>query len=133
MLYQWNHTVCNFWGLNFFSLSIVALTSTQLCNSISQSYLTLCNPMDYSMSGFPVLHHRRSLLKLKSIEVVMPSNHLILCHPLLLLPSIFPSSRVFPNESFIFGVAAGQGNWVPGTPLAKGSRRAEGGHWQRRP
>ena len=40
-----------------------------------------------------------SLLKLMPIELVMPSNHLILCHPLLLLPSIFPSIRVFPNES----------------------------------
>ena len=42
-------------------------------------------------------HHH--LLKLRSIESVMPSNHLILCHPLLLLPSIFPSIRVFSNES----------------------------------
>ena len=41
----------------------------------------------------------QSLLKLKSIELVMPSNHLILCCPLLLLPSIFPSIRVFSNES----------------------------------
>jgi len=41
----------------------------------------------------------RSLLKLMSIESVMPSNHLILCHPLLLPPSIFPSIRVFTNES----------------------------------
>ena len=41
----------------------------------------------------------RSLLKLMSISMVMPSNHLILCHPLLLLPSIFPSIRVFSNES----------------------------------
>ena len=41
----------------------------------------------------------QSLLKLMSIESVMPSSHLILCHPLLLLPSIFPSIRVFPNES----------------------------------
>ena len=41
----------------------------------------------------------RSLLKLMSIELVMPSNHLTLCHPLLLLPSIFPSIRVFSNES----------------------------------
>ena len=40
-----------------------------------------------------------SLLKLMSIELVMPSNHLILCHPLLLLPSVFPSIRVFSNES----------------------------------
>ena len=41
----------------------------------------------------------RSLLRLMSIELVMPSNHLIFCHPLLLLPSIFPSIRVFSNES----------------------------------
>ena len=41
----------------------------------------------------------RSLLKIMSIEVVMPSNHLILCHPLLLPPSLFPSIRVFSNES----------------------------------
>ena len=43
----------------------------------------------------------RSLLKLMSIELVMPSNHLILCHPLLLLPSTFPSIRVFSNESVL--------------------------------
>ena len=42
-----------------------------------------------------------SLLKLMSIELVMPSNHLILCHPLLLLPSVFPSIRVFSNESVL--------------------------------
>ena len=42
-----------------------------------------------------------SLLKLMSIESIMPSNHLILCHPLLLLPSIFPSMRVFSNESLL--------------------------------
>ena len=41
----------------------------------------------------------QSLLKLMSIELVMPSNHLILCHPLLFLPSIFPSIRVFSNDS----------------------------------
>ena len=53
--------------------------------------------MDCSSPGFPVLHHLWNLLKLMLIELVMPSNHLILCHPLL-LPSIFPSIRVFPNE-----------------------------------
>ena len=42
-----------------------------------------------------------NLLKLRSIESVMPSNHIILCHPFLLLPSIFPSIRVFPNESVL--------------------------------
>ena len=48
------------------------------------------------------ISNSRSLLKLMSIESVMPSNHLILCHPLLLLPSIFPSIRVFSNESALF-------------------------------
>ena len=50
------------------------------------------------MPGFPVHHQLRSLLKLMSIESVMPSNHLILCCPLLLWPSIFPSIGVFSNE-----------------------------------
>ena len=50
------------------------------------------------MSGFSVLHYVLEFLKLISIESVMPSNHLILCHPLLLLSSIFPSNSVFCNE-----------------------------------
>ena len=63
-------------------------------------YLTLCNLMDCGMLGFFVLH----CLKLMSIESVVPSKDLILClwnnfYPLLLLPSIFPSTGVFPNES----------------------------------
>ena len=62
------------------------------CCCFSQSCLTLCDPMDCSTPGFPV--H----LKLMSIESVRPSKHLILCSPLLLLPSIFPSFRVFSNE-----------------------------------
>ena len=68
-------------------------------SSVTQSCPTLCDPMDCSTPGFPV-HHQLSwsLLKFMSIESVMPSNHLILCHPLLLLPSIFPSIRVFSNE-----------------------------------
>ena len=53
------------------------------------------------MPGFPVHRQRRSLLKLMSIKSVIPSNHLILCHPLLLPPSIFPSIRVFSNESVL--------------------------------
>ena len=66
---------------------------------IAQSCLTLSDSMDCSRPGFPVLHHLRSLLKLTSIESVVPFNHLILCHPLLLPPSIFPSIRIFSNES----------------------------------
>ena len=55
--------------------------------------------MNRSTPGLPVHHQLPEFTKLKSIELVMPSNHLILCHPLLLLPSIFPSIRVFSNES----------------------------------
>ena len=59
--------------------------------------------MDCSTPGLPVYHQLppTPLLKLMSIESVMPSNHLILCRPLLLLPSIFPSIKVFSNESVL--------------------------------
>ena len=69
------------------------------CFSVTQSCPTLCNPVDCSTTGVCSLTVFQSLFKLMSIETVMPSNHLILCHPLLLLPSIFPSIRVFSNES----------------------------------
>src|SRR5574337_957120 len=55
--------------------------------------------MDRSMPGLPVHHQLPESTKPMSIELVMPSNHLILCHPLLLLPSIFPNIRVFSDES----------------------------------
>ena len=62
--------------------------------SVPQSFLILCDPVGCSMPGFPVHHHLPSLLKLMSIESVMPSNHLVLCRPLL-LPSIFLSISLF--------------------------------------
>jgi len=68
---------------------------------VAQSCLTLCDPIDCSMPGSLSITSSRSLLKLMSIESVMPSNHLILCHPLLLLSSIFPSIRVFSSESVL--------------------------------
>ena len=67
-------------------------------SSVTQSCLTLCNPMNRSTPGLPV-HHQLPEFKLMSIESMMPSNHLILCHPLLLLPSIFPRIGVFSSES----------------------------------
>ena len=73
------------------------------CCSLAQSCPILCNLMDCSTPGFPVLHHLPEAVKLMSIESVMPSNHLALCHPLLVLPSIFPSIRVFSNESALCG------------------------------
>ena len=69
------------------------------CCLVANSRLTLCNPMDYSTSGFSVFHCLPSSLKLMPTKLVMPSNHLNLCHSLLLWPSIFPSIRVFSSES----------------------------------
>ena len=72
-----------------------------LFSSVAQSCPTLCDPMDCSTPGLPVHHQLLELLKLMSIESVMLSNNLILCRPLLLVPSIFPSIRVFSNESIL--------------------------------
>ena len=68
-------------------------------STVAQSCLTLCDPMNHSTPGLPVHHQLPESTKPTSIESVMPSNHLILCHSLPLLPSIFPSIRVFSNES----------------------------------
>ena len=68
-------------------------------SSVGQSCLTLCNPIDLEQQASLSITNSWSFLKLMSIESVIPSNHLILCHPLLLPPSIFPSIRVLSNES----------------------------------
>ena len=70
-------------------------------SSVTQSCQTLCDPMDYNTPGFPVLHQLPELAQTQVHYSVMPSNHLILCHPLLLLPSVFPSIRVFSSESVL--------------------------------
>ena len=67
-------------------------------SSVAQSCLTLCDPMNPSQASLSITNSWSSL-KLLSIESVMPSSHLILCRPLLLLPPIPPSIRVFSNES----------------------------------
>ena len=74
-----------------------ALFRSDQIRSVAQSCPTLCDPMNRSMPGPPVHHQSRSSLRLTSIESVMPSSHLILYHPLLLLPPIPPS--IFSNES----------------------------------
>ena len=70
------------------------------CCSVTQSCLTLCDPMDCSTPGFPVHHQLLSLLKLMSIESVMPSNYLIFCPPLIVLLQSFPASESFPVSQF---------------------------------
>ena len=69
------------------------------CCSVAQWCPTLCHSMNCSTPGFLVLHYLPEFAQTQVRESVMPSNHLIFCHFLLLLPSIFPSIRVFSSES----------------------------------
>ena len=87
--YRWEN-----WGPEIFSY----LTRIQF-SSVAQSCPALCDPMNCSTPGLPVHHQLQSSPKLMSINSVMPPSHLILCRPLLLLPPIPPSIRVFSNES----------------------------------
>ena len=80
---------------------LIWLSSSFSVSSVPQSCPTLCDPVDCARQASLSITNSRSLLRLMSVESVMPSNHLILCHPLLLLPSIFPSIRVFSNESVL--------------------------------
>jgi len=81
-----------------FMLSTIQFSSVQF-SPVAQSCLTFCDPMNHSTPGVPVHHYSRSSFRLTSIESVMSSSHHILCRPLLLPPSVFPSIRVFSNES----------------------------------
>ena len=77
------------------------LNSVQF-TSVVQSCPTFCDPVNRSTPGLPVHHQLESSLRLTCIKSVMPSSCLILCCPLLLLPSIFPSIRVFSDESALW-------------------------------
>ena len=80
---------------------VLAWTSPPL-SSVAQLYPNLCNPWTAAASEISLsITNSHSLFKLMSIELVMSSNHPILWHPLLLLPSIFPSIRVFSSESVL--------------------------------
>ena len=79
------------------SLSVIMVSSVQ-----SHSHVWLfVTPWTAAHQAFLSITNSRSFIKLMSMESVMLSNHLILCHPFLLLPSIFPSIRVFPKESVL--------------------------------
>ena len=90
--------VCNVHLKLLISLSHFALQLLQF-TSVGSVVFNSATPWISAHQASLSITNSRSLLKLMSIESVMPSNHLILCHPLLLLPSIFPSIRVFSNES----------------------------------
>ena len=70
-------------------------------SSIAQSCPTLCDPMDCSTPGLPDHHQLPKLIQTRGYRVDDAINYVILCRPLLLLPSIFPSIRVFSNESVL--------------------------------
>ena len=85
-------------------LSLCTWAKSFQFSSVTQSCLTLCDPTTprgVARQASLSITNSRSLLKLRSIELVMPSNHLILCSPLLLPPLVFPSIRVFSNEAFL--------------------------------
>ena len=78
--------------------NVMSSLPASCCCSITKSYPTLGDTMDCSMPGHPVPHYLPEFAQFKSIPLAMPSNHLVLCHSLA-LSSIFPSIRVFSNES----------------------------------
>ena len=94
-------------------------------SSVTQSCPTLCDPMNHSTPGLHVHHQLRESTQPMSIESMMPSNRLILCHPLFLLPPIPPSIRIFSNESTLhmrwpkywsFSFSISPSREHPGTP-----------------
>ena len=87
------HTLC-------YTYSGSIITSI-CCYSVSKSCPTICNPQTVACQVSLSFTISWSLLKLMSIESLMLSNHLVLCHPFLLLPSVFPSILVFSNESIL--------------------------------
>ena len=97
----WNSRIfarhCVGWTIKVSPNALLQVSDICSC-SITKSCLILCDPINCSTPGFLVLHNLQELAKLMSIESMMPSDHLILCHHLLLLPSIFPSIRVFSND-----------------------------------
>ena len=100
LIYRQSFGFFPFWGL----LRIKLLPSVQF-SSVAQSCPTLCDPWITVHQGSLSITNSRSLIKLMPIELVMPSSHLLLCRPLLLLPSIPPSIRVlFPmSQLFTWG------------------------------
>ena len=86
----------------------LGLSSVQF-SSVAQSCLTLCDPMNHSTPGLLPITNSRSSLRLMSIESVMPSSHLILCCPLLLLPQSLSASESFPmSQLFTWGGQSGK-------------------------
>ena len=125
MLLPWFTSTCNLrlspCGVSFWEVRVTYLSRMQPQSSSVQSLSHVwlfATPWTTACQASLSITDCRSLPKPMSIESVMPSNHLILCHPLLLLPSIFPRIRVFSNESALCistGVSAST-SVLPRTP-----------------
>ena len=90
-------------------MEILKVFKKLFCYLVTKSCPILYDPMDCSMPGFSVFHYLLSFLTFMSVELVMLSNYLILCHPLFLLPSAsrsFPMSRLFVSSDQSFGASA---------------------------
>ena len=90
--------MCQVW---VFQILTNQFSSVQF-SSVAQLCLTLWDPMNHSTPGLPVHHRLPEFTQTHVLESLMPSSHLILCRPLLLLPSVFPRIRVFSNELAIY-------------------------------
>ena len=95
------HLLSLIWELKSYASPMAYKIHSAKFSSVTQSCPTLCDSMDWSMPGFPVHHQLLKLTQTHVHRVDMPSNHLILCRPLLLQPSVFPSIKVFSNESVL--------------------------------
>ena len=85
----------NMYACTYLSIHIYLLSSVQFSHSV------MSDSLNRGMPGLPVHHQLKAFIQTHVHQVVMPSNHLIVCRPLLLLPSIFPSIRVFSSESVL--------------------------------
>ena len=103
-LQQYLYQLCNL--ALFFAVKVLVqgydyFRPTLQFSSVAQLCPTLCDPWTAARQASLSISNSQSLLNITSIELVMPSNHLILCRPLLLPPSIFPTISVFSNESVL--------------------------------
>ena len=98
--HSWEKSQVLAWRYGGLLMGVELAESAEIQHNV-QSYPTVLEPMDSARQSSLSFTDSQSLLKLMSIESMMPSNHLIHCHPLLLLPSIFPNIRVFSSESAV--------------------------------
>ena len=101
LFYDWVILHCMHTNVYTYVYTYIYIYIYMYTSSVTQSCPTLCPPWTAALQASLSITDSWSLLKLISIESVIPSNHLILCHPLLLLPSILHNIRVFSNESVI--------------------------------